>query len=58
MAKIICRIQHPKKNRSKKNGGKDGKALHKLMNDALHNKTMENLRNIIDVRLASNEKDS
>ena len=38
MAKIICRIQHPKKNRSKKNGGKDGKALHKLMNDALHNK--------------------
>ena len=40
-----------------KNGEKDGKALYKLMNNVVHDKTMENSRSTIDVRLVSNEKD-
>ena len=43
--------------KAEKNGGKDGKALHRLMNKSLYGKTMENLRNRIDVKLASNRKD-
>ena len=46
-----------KKNGSRKDGDKDGKALHKLMNHAAYRKTMENLRNRIDVKLVSNKKD-
>ena len=57
MAKTLCRIQHIKKNRSRKNGEKDGKALYKLMNNAVYGKTIENLRNRIDVKLVSNKKD-
>ena len=57
MAKTLCWIQHTKKNRSRKNGEKDGKALHKLMNNAVYGKTIENLRNRIDVKLVSNKKD-
>ena len=52
MAKTICRIQH-----KRKNGDKDEKALHKLMNDAVYGKTMKNLRNKVNVKLLSNEKD-
>ena len=51
MAKTICRIQQ-----KIKNGDKDEKALHKLMNDAVYGKTMKNLRNRINVKLLSNEK--
>ena len=57
MAKTLCWIQHTKKNRSRKNGEKDGKALYKLMNNAVYGKTIENLRNRIDVKLVSNKKD-
>ena len=40
-----------------KNGHKDGKALHKLMKNVVCDTTMLNLRNRINVRLVSNEKD-
>ena len=34
-----------KKEYKQKNGDKDRKALYKLMNNAVHHKTMENLKN-------------
>ena len=40
-----------------KNGDEDGKALFKLLNNAVYVKTLENLRNRIDVNLVSNIKD-
>ena len=40
-----------------KNGGKDEKALYKLMNNAVYGKAIENLRNRIDVKILSNKKD-
>ena len=57
MVKITYWIQHTKMNRSRKNNEKDGKALYKLMNNAMYKKTMENLRNKIDVRIVNNKKD-
>ena len=42
---------HKKRIEAEKNGDKDGKVLYKLK------KTMENLRNAIDVRLVNNKKD-
>ena len=44
-------------NSIRKNGDKDGKALYKFMNNAVYGKTMENLRNRIDVKFVSNNKD-
>ena len=41
----------------RKNGDKNRKALHNLMNNAVYVKTMENLRYRINVRLVSNRKD-
>ena len=58
MAKIICQIRYTKKNRSKQNGNKDEKALHKLKNNAVYSKTMKILTNMIDVRLVNNENTS
>ena len=41
---------------AEKNGDKDGKALYKLMKNTVYEKTMENLRNRINVKLLSNKK--
>ena len=40
-----------------KNGDKDGKAFYILTNNAVYGKAMENLKNRINVKLVSNEKD-
>ena len=57
MVKTIHWIQHKKKKlESEKNNDKDGKALHKLMNSAIYEKTTENLRNRVDLKLVNNEK--
>ena len=45
-----------KRTEAEKNNNKDGKALYKLINNAVYGKTIENL-NRIDVRLVSNKKD-
>ena len=42
---------------AKNNNGKDVKALHKLVNNAIYGKAMENLRYRINVKLANKEKD-
>ena len=41
---------------AEKNNDKDGKALHKLMNNAIYGKTMGNLKNRIDAELVNNKK--
>ena len=41
---------------AEKNDDKDGKAFYKLMNNDAYGKTMENLRNRIDVRFLSNKR--
>ena len=45
MAKTVCRFQHTK-NRGRKNGDKDEKALHKLINNEMNlGNILINLRN-------------
>ena len=60
MTKTVCSIQHTKKNRrieEETNGEKDGKALLKLMNKAVYGEAMKNVRNKINLKIGSNEKD-
>ena len=52
MVKTIYWIQHT----AEKINDKDGKALYKWMDNAIYGKTMENLRNRIDVKLLNNDK--
>ena len=58
MAKTICWIQDTKRTEAENN---DGKVLHKLLNNAVYGKTMENLESIesnrINEKLVSNKKD-
>ena len=46
MAKATCWIKYTKRKKQKKNGVEDRKALCKLMNNAVYEKTMENLESI------------
>ena len=57
MAKQYVEFNTQKRIETEKNGDKNGKALYKLMNNAAYGKTMENLRNRINVKLVSNNKD-
>ena len=57
MLKQYVELNIQKRIEAEKNDDKDGKALYKLMNNAVYGKTMENLRNKIDVKLVSNKKD-
>ena len=55
--KAYIEFNTQKRIEAEKYNGKDGKALYKLMNNAIYGKAMENLRNRIDVKLVNNEKD-
>ena len=57
MAKIYLEFNTQKRIEAEKNSDKDAKGLYKLMNNAAYGKTMETLRNRIDVKLVSNKKD-
>ena len=57
LLKQYVELDRQKRIKAEKNGGKDGKALYKLMNNAVYGKTMETLRNRIDVKLVSNKND-
>ena len=45
-----------KRTQAEKSSGKDGKALYKLMSNAIYCKTMEDLRNRIDVRFSNKKR--
>ena len=55
--KLYANCNTQKRIEAGKNGAKDRKALYKLMNNAVYSKTMEKLRNKIDLKLGSKEKD-
>ena len=58
---IYIEFNTQKRIEAEKSGDKDGKALYKLMNNAVQGKTMKktmgNLRNRINAKLVNNEKD-
>ena len=56
MVKTIYWIQHKKRTELEKNTDKDGKALSRLINNAIYGKTIETLRNKVNIKLVNNEK--
>ena len=54
--KLYVEFNTHKKVEAEKNGDKDGKALYKLINNAVFGKTIENVRNRINVKLVSNKR--
>ena len=56
MYKPYAKLNTQKRIATEKNDSKNGKALHKLMNNTVYGKTMEKIRNRIDVRFLRNKK--
>ena len=57
MLKPYVEFSTQKRIEAERNNDKNGKALYKLMNNTIYEKTIENLRNRVDVGLVYNEKD-
>ena len=55
--KLYIEFNTQKRIEAEKNNEKDGKALYELMSNAIYGKTMENLTNRINVKVANNKKD-
>ena len=56
--KPYIKFNTQKRIETEKNNDKDGKALCKLMSNAIYWKAMENLRNIIDIKLVNTENNN
>ena len=54
--KNIQRIRIHKRTDAEKNNDQVGKTLYKLMNDIVYGKTMENLRNTINLKIVKIRK--
>ena len=55
--KQFIKFNTQKKIEAGKKNDKDGKALYKLINNAIYGKTIENFTNRINVKVVNNEKD-
>ena len=57
LLKLYIEFNIQKRREVEKNNNKDGKALYKLMNNAIYRKTIENLRNTTSAKRVNNKKD-